>query len=49
MFEMHLRQNGFLCIACELFTRNKEKMRKLKETGDSGYSLLLTRHGLWRI
>ena len=46
---MHLRQNGFVYIACEPYTRNKEKMRKLKKTGDFGYSLLLTRHGFWRI
>ena len=34
MPEMHLRQPGFTYSACEPFTENKERMQKLKETGD---------------
>ena len=30
--EMHLRQPGFTYIACGLFTKNLEKMQKLKKT-----------------
>ena len=32
---MHLKQPGFTCSACGLFTKNKKIMRKFKETGDS--------------
>ena len=34
---MHLRQRGFTYSACEPFTKNKEKIKKIKETGDSRY------------
>ena len=34
---MHLRQSGFKYSACGPFTKNKEKMQKFKETGDSRY------------
>ena len=37
MSEMHLRQTGFTCKACGPFTKNKERIQKLKETGDSQY------------
>ena len=37
MLEMHLRQLGFTCGACRPFTSNKERLQKLKETGDSRY------------
>ena len=37
MPEMHLRQPGFAYNACELFTKNKERIKKFKETGDSKY------------
>ena len=37
MLEMHLRQPGFTYSACGLFTKNKEKILKFKETGDSRY------------
>ena len=37
MPEMHLRQPGFTYSACGLFTKNKEKIQKFKETGDSRY------------
>ena len=37
MPEMHLRQPGFTYSACRPFTKNKERMKKIKETGDSRY------------
>ena len=35
MPEMHLRQPAFKYSACEPFTKNKERIPKFKETGDS--------------
>ena len=35
MSEMHLRQLGFTYSACGTFTKNKERIEKFKETGDS--------------
>ena len=35
--EMHLRQPGFTYSACGPFTKNKEKIEKFKEAGDSRY------------
>ena len=37
MSEMHLWQPGFTYNSCVTFTKNKERIQKLKETGDSGY------------
>ena len=37
MPEMHLRQPQFTYSACWAFTENKEKIQKLKETGDTKY------------
>ena len=37
MSEMHLRQPQFTYIACGPFTKNKERIQKLKETGDTKY------------
>ena len=37
MPEMHLRQQGFTYNACGPFTKNKERMQKFKETGDTSY------------
>ena len=37
MPEMHLRQPGFTYSACGLFTKNKERIQKFKQTGDSRY------------
>ena len=37
MPEMHLKQPGFTYSACELFTKNKERIQKFKETGDTSY------------
>ena len=34
---MHLRQPQFTYSACGLFTKNKERIQKFKETGDSKY------------
>ena len=35
MPEMHLRQPGFTYSACGPFTKNKQKLQKFKQTGDS--------------
>ena len=35
--EMHLTQPGSACSACRPFTKNKERIQKFKETGDSRY------------
>ena len=37
MPEMHLRQPGFTYSACGSFTKNKERIQKFKETGDTSY------------
>ena len=37
MPEMHLRQPGFTYSACGPFPKNKERIQKFKETGDSRY------------
>ena len=37
MPEMHLKQPGFTYGACGPFTKNKEKIQKFKETGDTSY------------
>ena len=37
MPEMHLRQPQFTFSACGPFTKNKERIQKFKETGDSRY------------
>ena len=37
MPEMHLRQPQFLYSSCGPFTKNKERIQKLKETGDTSY------------
>ena len=35
MQEMHLQQLGFTYSPCGLFTKNKGRIEKFKETGDS--------------
>ena len=35
--ERHLRHQGFKYSACVPFTKNKQRIRKSKETGDSRY------------
>ena len=37
MPEMHLRQPGFTYSTCGPFTKNKERIQKLKETEDTNY------------
>ena len=37
MPEINLRQPGFTYSACRLFTKNKERIQKFKETRDSRY------------
>ena len=37
MLEMHLRLPGFIYRSCEPFTKNKERIKKFKETEDSRY------------
>ena len=37
MPKMHLKQPGFTYSACGPFTKNKERIQKFKETGDSRY------------
>ena len=37
MPEMHLRQPQFVYSACGPFTKNKERIKKFKETGDTSY------------
>ena len=37
MSEMNLIQSGFTYSACGPFTKNKERMKKFKETGHSRY------------
>ena len=37
MSKMHLRQPGFTSSACGPFTKNKERIQKFKQTGDSRY------------
>ena len=34
---MHLKQPGFTYSACRPFTKNKERIQKFKETGDTDY------------
>ena len=38
MPEMHLKQPGFTYCACGPFNKNKEQIRKFKETGDTSYT-----------
>ena len=37
MPEMHLKQRGFTYSAGGSLTKNKERIQKFKETGDTGY------------
>ena len=37
MPEIHLKQPGFIYSACGPFTKNKERIQKFKETGDTSY------------
>ena len=35
--EMHLRKPQFTYSGCGAFTKNKERIQKIEETGDSNY------------
>ena len=49
MPEMHLRQAVFTYCACGSFNKNREREKKIKETGDSRYFYQIELHkGLWR-
>ena len=37
MTEMHLKQPGFTYSTCGQFTKNKKRIQKVKETGDTKY------------
>ena len=37
MPEMHLKQPGFTYSTCGPFTKNRERIQKFKETGDTSY------------
>ena len=37
MPDMHLKQPGFTYSTCGPFTKNKERIQKFKETGDTSY------------
>ena len=37
MPQMHLKQPGFMYSVCGPFTKNKERIQKSKETGDTSY------------
>ena len=37
MPELHLKQTGFTYSACEPLFKNKERIQKIKETGDTKY------------
>ena len=37
MPEMHLKQPGLTYSACEPFTKNKQRIQKFMQTGDSRY------------
>ena len=37
MTEMHLKQPAFTYTACEPFTKNKERIQKFTETGNTSY------------
>ena len=34
MLELHLRQPGFTCGGCGLFTKHRERIQKFRETDD---------------
>ena len=37
MPEMHLKQPGFTYSACDPFTKNKERIEKFMQTGNTGF------------
>ena len=47
MPEMHLKQPEFTYRTCRPFTKNKERIQKFKETGDSRYIHRNKLHKFW--
>ena len=37
MLEINLKQPGFTYISCGPFTKNKKRIQKFRETGDTSY------------
>ena len=37
MLEMHLKQPGFTCSACGPFTKNKEIIEKIMQSGNTNF------------
>ena len=37
MLEMHLKQPGFICSACGPFTKNKEIIEKIMQSGNTDF------------
>ena len=52
--EMHWKQPGLSYSACGPFTKNRERIQKFKETGDTSYiyinelDKISTWYGIWR-
>ena len=42
MSEMHLKQPRFIYSACGPFIKNKKRIQKFKETGDTNYITKMT-------
>ena len=55
MPEMHLKQPGFTYSACGPFTKNKERIEKFMQTGNTDFfyrnelDKACFQHGLWKI
>ena len=55
MPEMHLKQPGFTYSACGPFTKNKERIEKFMQTGNTDFiyknelDKACCQHGLWQI
>ena len=47
MLEFHIRQPGFTYNNCRLFTKNKGRIQKFKETRDSKYICQNNRQSLF--
>ena len=55
MPKMHLKQSGFTYSACGPFTKNKERIEKFMQTGNTDFfyrnelDKACFQHGLWKI
>ena len=47
MPEMHLKQPGFTYSACGPFAKNKERIEKFTQPGNTNKDLFPTWYGLW--